>query len=73
MSTNIYTEPKKSQQIKPKKHLNKRAKINAIKSEENLNAIKSEENLVDEYLHKSESESFDHLLVRFIYGFIVPL
>ncbi|NEN91717.1 MAG: hypothetical protein F6K48_23555 [Okeania sp. SIO3H1] len=64
MSTLIYTEQKKSQHIKPKKHLKKRAKIKAIKSEENL---------VDEYCQKSEPESFHDLLIRFIYGFIVPL
>ncbi|NEQ76365.1 MAG: hypothetical protein F6K23_26995 [Okeania sp. SIO2C9] len=60
----IHTEQKKSQHIKPKKHLKKRAKIKPIKSEENL---------VDEYCHKSEPESFHDLLMRFIYGFIVPL
>ncbi|MDY7002530.1 MAG: hypothetical protein SWX82_00780 [Cyanobacteriota bacterium] len=64
MSTLIYTEQKKSQQIEPKKHLNKKAKIKAIKSEENL---------VDEYWHKSDHKSFNDLLIRFIYGFIVPL
>ncbi|NEP91172.1 MAG: hypothetical protein F6K18_32640 [Okeania sp. SIO2C2] len=60
----IHTEQKKTQQIKPKKHLNKKVKIKAIKSEKNL---------VDEYWHKSEPESFHDLLIRFISGFIVPL
>ncbi|NEO58583.1 MAG: hypothetical protein F6K54_39360 [Okeania sp. SIO3B5] len=60
----IHTEQKKSQHIKPKKHLKKRAEIKAIKSEENL---------VDEYCHKSEPESFHDLLIRLISGFVIPL
>ena len=62
----IHTKPKKSQQIKQKKkHKQKRANI--------IPKAKSEENSLDEYLHKSDHESFQDLLVRFIYRFIVPL
>ncbi|NEQ38697.1 MAG: hypothetical protein F6K40_21465 [Okeania sp. SIO3I5] len=75
MSSSVYTEPKyilinteqkKSQQIKQKKkHKQKRANI--------IPKAKSEENSLDEYLHTSGHESFQDLLVRFIYGFILPL
>lgn len=62
----IHTEQKKYQQLKPnKKLLRKKEKI---KTE-----AQKEENSVDEYWHKSEPESFQDLLVRFIYGFIIPL
>ncbi len=64
--TLIQTEPKKSKQIKPKKkHLKKRAKI---KPKE-----KAEEDLVEAYWHQSDHESFQDLLVRFIYGLVIPL
>ncbi len=64
--TLIQTEPKKSKQIKPKKkHLKKRANIKPTG--------KVEEDLVEAYLDKSEHESFQHLLVRFIYALALPL
>ncbi|MGD1805004.1 hypothetical protein ACP6PL_06130 [Dapis sp. BLCC M126] len=64
--TLIQTEPKKSKQIKPKKkNLKKRAKIEP--------KGKAEEDLVETYWHQSDHESFQDLLVRFIYGLVVPL
>ncbi|NES06596.1 MAG: hypothetical protein F6K22_29525 [Okeania sp. SIO2F4] len=64
--TLIQTEPEKYKQIKPKKkHLKKRAQIKPTG--------KAEEDLIDSYFDKSEHESFQHLLVRFIYGFVLPL
>lgn len=64
--TLIKTEPKKSKGIKPKKkHLKKRAKIKPVE--------KAEEDLVEAYLDKSDHESFEDLLVRFMYGLVIPL
>ncbi|MGD1701277.1 hypothetical protein [Dapis sp. BLCC M229] len=64
--TLIQTEPKKYKQIKPKKkHLKKRAKIKP--------KGKAKEDSVEAYWHQSDHESFQDLLVRFIYGLVIPL
>ncbi|MGD1713130.1 hypothetical protein [Dapis sp. BLCC M172] len=64
--TLIRNEPKKSKQVEPKKkHIKKRAKIKP--------KAKVEEDLVETYWHQSDHESFQNLLMRFIYGFVIPL
>ncbi|MEM1169408.1 MAG: hypothetical protein AAGJ08_10135 [Cyanobacteria bacterium P01_H01_bin.35] len=64
--TLIQTKPKKSKQLEPKKkHIKKRAKSKP--------KAKVEEDLVEAYWHQSDHESFQDVLMRFIYGFVIPL
>jgi len=68
MSTIIYinTDQKITDKTKDKKKkLKKRAK--------NKPSREAEEISLDEYLQKSDHESLEQLLVRFLYGFVIPI
>jgi hypothetical protein len=68
MSTIIYinTDHKITDEKKEKKRkLKKRAKIKPAKE--------VKESSLDEYLQTSEHESLEQLLIRFLYGFVIPM
>ncbi|MGK7922157.1 MAG: hypothetical protein AB4080_19340 [Trichodesmium sp.] len=69
MSTTIIyinIEQQETEKVKTKnKKLKKRAKIKPPRE--------AQETSLDEYLQKSDHESLEELLVRFVYGFIIPI